>query len=185
VTSEEALVAVFEGLNNLEIPYMLTGSLASNHHGVSRSTKDADFVIETDERLDSLAGALGPSFRFEPQLSFATVTGTTRQIVQLVDTPFSIELFFLSADPHDRERFRRRQEATILGKRVWVATAEDVIVTKLHWSRHGKRTKDLDDAKNVIAVQAGRLDWDYIHRWCDEHGTRALLDEIRASLPPL
>jgi hypothetical protein len=36
-----------------------------------------------------------------------------------------------------------------------------------------------------MAVQGDRLDWDYIHRWCDAHGTRALLDEVRASLPPL
>lgn len=103
----------------------------------------------------------------------------------MVDAPFSIELIFLSSDPHDRERFRRRQHGTMLGKPVCVATAEDVIITKLHWSRQGKRSKDVDDARNVIAVQSGRLDWDYIHRWCDAHGTRALLDEIRRSLPPL
>jgi hypothetical protein len=27
------------------------------------------------------------------------------------------------------------------------------------------------------------LDWDYVHRWCDIHGTRPLLDEIRQALP--
>ena len=34
-----------------------------------------------------------------------------------------------------------------------------------------------------FAVQADTLDWDYIHRWCDEHGTRELLDDIRRSIP--
>ena len=33
------------------------------------------------------------------------------------------------------------------------------------------------------AIEA--LDWDYIHHWCHLHGTRALLDEIRASIPPI
>jgi hypothetical protein len=29
------------------------------------------------------------------------------------------------------------------------------------------------------------LDWNYIYRWCDQHGTRDLLDELRRSLPPI
>ncbi len=27
--------------------------------------------------------------------------------------------------------------------------------------------------------------WPYVYGWCDQHGTRALLDEIRSSIPPL
>lgn len=49
-----------------------------------------------------------------------------------------------------------------------------------------RSTKDADDLRDVIAVQGDEaLDWDYIHRWTAEHGTRELLDEIRASIPPL
>jgi hypothetical protein len=40
--------------------------------------------------------------------------------------------------------------------------------------------------RDVIAVQGDELlDWDYIHHWCGIHGTRVLLDEIRASIPPI
>jgi hypothetical protein len=39
--------------------------------------------------------------------------------------------------------------------------------------------------RNVIAVQGEAIDWDYVYSWCDRHGTRALLDEIRASIPPI
>jgi hypothetical protein len=35
----------------------------------------------------------------------------------------------------------------------------------------------------VLSVQR-TLDWNYLHHWCDQHGTRDLLEEIRASLPP-
>ena len=42
----------------------------------------------------------------------------------------------------------------------------------------GTAAKDLDDAKNVIAVQAGKLDLDYIRRWCDQHGTRSLFEQL-------
>jgi hypothetical protein len=72
-----------------------------------------------------------------------------------------------------------------MGRRVWIPTAEDVNVTKLHGAHLARRSKDRDDARDVIAVQGDRIDWDFVHRWCEQHGTRALLDEIRASIPPI
>jgi hypothetical protein len=66
-----------------------------------------------------------------------------------------------------------------------VTTAEDVIITKLRWAVNAERNKDIDDVKDVIAVQANQIDWDYVDKWCDVHGTRKLLDEIRASIPEI
>jgi hypothetical protein len=60
-----------------------------------------------------------------------------------------------------------------------------VIVTKLRWAIMGNRSNDRDDVRDVIAVQNDRIDWDYVHQWCEQHVTRALLDEIRASIPPI
>jgi len=36
-----------------------------------------------------------------------------------------------------------------------------------------------------MAVQQHRLDWDYVTRWCEEHGTRETLEGIRDSLPSI
>jgi hypothetical protein len=49
----------------------------------------------------------------------------------------------------------------------------------------GRRSKDRDDARDVIAVQGDRIDWEYVYSWCEQHGTRGLLDEIRQSIPPI
>ena len=185
MTSDDAVVAVIHALNEMNISYLVTGSLASNSYGVARSTKDADFVLRSAAfdfgRLRSLLGA---DLSMDPQMSFETVTATSRYVIKkLSGEPFTIKLFFLTDDSHDQERFKRRRESTILGKGVWLPTPEDVVIAKLRWSKLGKRTKDTDDARNVIAVQANRLDWEYIHRWCDEHGTRELLEQVRASIP--
>jgi hypothetical protein len=37
----------------------------------------------------------------------------------------------------------------------------------------------------MIAVRHKSIDWGYVNAWADRHGTRALLDEIRKSIPPL
>ena len=67
----------------------------------------------------------------------------------------------------------------VLGIDAWVPTAEDVVVQKIRWSRIARRAKDIDDVKNVIEDQGDRLDWPYIRKWCGEHGTLALLEEVR------
>ena len=184
--NNEATISVVEALEACEIPYMLVGSYSSNAYGIARATQDADFVIELGEKsILELARRIAPSIRIDPQMSFETVTMSRRFVAEVVGTPFKIEFFLLSDDPHNQERFQRRQRVTLLGQQVWIPSVEDVIITKLHWALLARRSKDRDDIHDVIAVQKDRIDWDYVHRWCAQHGTRALLDEIRASIPPI
>jgi hypothetical protein len=184
VTPDEAVVAVLAALDAAGIPHMLVGSVASNFHGIPRSTRDADVVVQLPpDGLLRLASGLAPPLRLEPQAAFEAVTGTTRHLVTLGGSPFVCELFELSDDPHDRARFARRVAARVFGHDVFVASAEDMIVTKLRWLVGANRPKDREDIRNILAVQAGRLDWSYLREWCAAHATESLLQEIRATVP--
>jgi len=180
MNSEEATAAVIDALDALRIPYMVVGSLSTNFYGIPRATQDADIVVQLEPgALSALAGRLGPSFRLDPQMSFETVTASRRYILHVADSAFTIELFLLSEDPHDQQRFARRRRERIVNRDVFVPSAEDAIITKLRWSHAGGRLKDIEDAENVIAVQGDRIDWDYVTSWCDRHETRAILDRVR------
>jgi hypothetical protein len=179
----EALTRVADALDRLAVPYMVVGSFSSNVYGNPRSTKDADFVVELgDQPISTLVAEIGADFAFDPQMSFETVTGTMRYRLQHRDTAFVIELFLLSDDPHDRARFARRIAGDTGGRRVFLPTAEDVVITKLRWSRH--RQKDIEDVRNVLAVQVGRLDLEYIRSWTDQHGTRSIFEQLLAAEQP-
>lgn len=184
MTSDEATVAVIDLLETAGVPYMIVGSLSSNYYGIARSTKDSDVVLRLGEGqlISQLLRTLGPMFRFDPQMCFETVTNTTRFLLQCLDSEFVIEFFMLSDDPLDQCRFERRRRVTLFERQVWLPTAEDVIVWKLRWFKKGGRRKDLDDARDVLAVQGDKLDWEYIHRWCEPFDTRATLDALRISL---
>ena len=183
MNSEEATAMVIDALEALDVPYILVGSLASNFYGVPRATQDADFVVQVEQDgVRDIVQRLGSRFRLVPQTSFEMVTATTRYIVEAVDVPFQIELFLLSEDPHDQERFLRRRTVKLMDRQTFVLTAEDTVITKLRWSRHGNRTKDIEDVRGVIAVQSDRIQWDYVETWCERHDTRDLLDEIRRSI---
>lgn len=185
MTADDAVVAVLDALDAAGMPYMIVGSLASNFHGIPRSTRDADFVVELPPgSLARFAAVLRPDLTLHPQGSFETVTGTTRYLVELAGSPFVCELFVRSDDAHDRERFVRRQRVRVLERIAFVATAEDMIVTKLRWADAAHRSKDIDDIRNIVAVRGPELDWAYVTRWSVEHGTATLLEDIRSSIPP-
>ena len=184
MNADALVIAAIDALESVGAPYMVVGSISSNVYAFPRSTEDADFVVQFQSgTLARILDILGPTFRLDSQAQFETVTATIRHIIHTPRAAFRIELFDLSSDSFDQERFSRRRRTRILGRSAFVPTAEDVVIQKLRWSQQGRRRKDCDDATNVIASQGSSLDWPYIERWCDEHGTRKLLAEIRASLP--
>jgi hypothetical protein len=188
VEARRYVVAVVEALEAAHVPYMIVGSLSASAYGITRSTKDADFVLDLGEQsLVAVLNQLGPEYRLDRQMAFETNTGTVKNVVWAEDSGFMIELFRLSSDPHDRERFNRRRSTLVpqLGRHVFVPTPEDVVITKLRWVLTAGRSKDRDDVAEVLAVQRGKLDWPYIEHWCDQHGTRAILEEIRAAVPEI
>lgn len=185
MNSNDIVAQVIRSLDRLSIPNMLVGSYSSNMYGVSRSTKDADFVIQLpNDSTSSLAAILGADFRLDPQSVLEFNTFTTRFIVKHVASAFTIELFLLSDDPHDQERFKRRVRVAFLDGYAWMPTAEDVVIMKVRWAHRAKRMKDAEDAYNVLVVQRGKLDLDYVRRWCDLHGTRHVLDDLLSKIPP-
>lgn len=123
MTLDDAALRAAQALNNAGIPFMLVGGFSSNYYGIPRSTKDADFVVHLNAPLDAtFALTLGPEFESEPQLSFETNTGTQRQEFRVQGTLFKVEIFRPSSDPHDQERFRRRQPALVEGRRLSLET---------------------------------------------------------------
>ena len=180
--SLEITTQVVAALGRSGVPHVMVGSFARNFHAFPRSTKDADIVLAVDAAgLNRFEAELGGDFSLDAQTTFETNTGTFRHTLVHKATEFKTELFLLSRDAFDQERFNRRLSMNFNGHETFVLTAEDVIVTKLRWLR----PKDRQDIYDVIAMKNSALDWDYIHHWAAIHGTRAKLDEIRASIPKI
>ena len=172
---------VLLALNELQIPYMLVGSLSSNMYGEPRQTDDADFVVELGNvPLTTLISRLGTEFRMETQLGFETITGSNRYHIHHLESAFLIELFLLTDDPHNQSRFARRRQILFADVPAAVQSVEDVIIQKLRWFKRGNRTKDWEDAKNVIETQAAlhTLDLAYIRHWTDQHQTRDIFEKL-------
>lgn len=182
----DALLALTSALETAGIPYMIVGSYSSNFYGIPRSTNDADLVIQMSPAAwTRLPGLLPEGIEMEQQAGFEMVTATRKDLLRVKDSLFQIELFHLSDDDHDQSRFGRKREVEIFpGARVWLPTAEDVVIQKLRWCKGARRSKDYDDAVAVMAVQGNTLDWDYIGTWCAAHDTLDVLAEAKAEAEP-
>lgn len=177
---EDAVYALLDLLNAAEVPYMVVGSFSSNAYGEPRATKDADFVVQFDENTRAeLLDRLPKEFEIDQQASFETITGHTRQIIRVPSIPFEIELFDLSDDAFDQERFSRRVKTSIEGRTIWLPTAEDVVIQKLRWAKLGKREKDFLDAIGILRVRRPRLEWEHIEKWCSELILGEILEEAK------
>jgi hypothetical protein len=177
----EIAARVVAALNQSGISHMLVGAFSRNAYAHARATQDADLVISlSGHSLTELMTALGPEFSLEAQTTFETNTGTYRDTLIAKESGFKIELFHLSSDPHDQERFKRRQQTRFAGHPTFIPTPEDVILAKLRWLR----TKDREDIKDILAfLGPSTLDWNYLNHWATIHNTRAKLDELRAQVP--
>lgn len=184
MNDREATIRFIEALEQANIQYMVVGSFSSIVYGLPRSTNDVDVVTSlTTGQLAALLLQLGDEFRLDAQITFETHTGTTRRVIRLSASEFTLELFQLSSDPFDQARFARRSLVFLhdLKRNVMVQSAEDVVIMKLRWGR----PKDLDDIRGVLAVRRNKLDWDYINHWADQHGTQATLARLKASVEQL
>jgi hypothetical protein len=186
MTLDELAAAVADACDAERVPFMLTGALATGLYGSARSTADVDVVIDVADptALRRTANRLAPVARFDPQIQFDTLTFGSRLVGTTRDTPpLMIELFALFDDPFVQEQFARRRERLIatIGRKVHVPTPEDIVVQKIRWARG----KDLDDARDILALRGGgSLDMPYIRSWCERHGTIQRLDSLLAALPP-
>jgi hypothetical protein len=173
------VLRVIKAFDAAGISYMLVGSYSSNYYGRPRSTKDADFVVQVDhDALITAIQGLRPDFAIDRQMSFESVTLTTRYILNHPATAFKVELFLLGNDPHDIERFNHRRQVDFEGTPAWLPSVEDVVITKLRWAARARRSKDRDDVFEVLSVSSDTLDLAYIRKWANLHGTRDLFEQL-------
>ena len=178
---EDALSRVVAALEARGIRYMVTGSVASSHHGRPRMTQDVDVVIDPEPAaLARLVEELQVG-GFYVDAGVAEHALRTRRQFNVIEgsSAAKIDLIICKNRPFSRLELSRGARTEIVpGLRAALATPEDTILSKLEWARKaGGSERQLADVAGVLEVSGAGLDRDYVERWASELG---VLDLWRA-----
>ncbi|MEM9586431.1 MAG: hypothetical protein AAGA03_04050 [Planctomycetota bacterium] len=178
MSQAELLALVVARLNELEIDYMLTGSHASSFYGEARSTHDIDMVVDLPERKILALVRAFPSDRY--YISESAIR--EGRMAKLIDTVSGdkVDFFFLDESDMAQTAFRRRRRHVCMGVSVQMTAAEDLVLSKLDWSRRaGGSDQQLRDVRKIVESCRSDLDQEYLIRQAE---LRQLGDEVRRLL---
>jgi hypothetical protein len=181
VTLERILTIVTERLGDLEIPYMVVGSIASGLHGMFRTTYDADIVIDpTKGALKELCRLLEKEFYADEEMALDALNNGLMFNVIHKESGNKIDLIVRKPRVYDRMSLSRRIKATYQGRGVWFQTPEDTILAKLDWARESRSERQLQDALNVMKQKRDTLDVNYLKEWAKQLNVEDTLNELLA-----
>ncbi len=179
----ELLKVLVGALEQLGIPYLLTGSLATSAYGEPRFTHDIDVVVRlTLAQVPHLCAAFpAPDFYCSQTAAEQAVRERFQFNILHPASGQKVDVIVASDSEFDRTRLGR-------GLRVPVgpdfeatfSAPEDVIIKKLEYFREGGSEKHLRDIVGVLKVQGSRIDRVYLTDWIARLGLQiewALIEE--------
>ena len=180
----EVLLYVARALDELNIPYLVVGSIASSLLGFPRTTNDADLVADIHlEQVPKLFAALKDEFYVDEQAMRMAVLERRSFNVIHFDSVFKVDVYLPSHDKFGLQQLKHRRQETLLPdspQTIYIAIPEDTILSKLSWYRKGGEVSErqLTDVAGIIKVQRQNLDVSYLREWADQLYVRDLLEKV-------
>jgi Uncharacterised nucleotidyltransferase len=176
----DVLKAVTADLEGAGIPYMVTGSMATNFYTVPRMTRDIDLVIELFERdVDRITRLFQQDYYIDRDMVERAVR--EHAMFNMIHNALVVEVDCVvrKETEYRREEFARRRAVSIAGQRVFIVSPEDLILSKLDWAKESRSQMQLTDVRNLLNSVQG-LDTAYLTRWADRLGLSSLYREVSA-----
>lgn len=174
---------IVELLERADVPYMITGSIASSLHGEPRATRDVDVVIDPEaDGLERLVDEIKRAPLYVDLDAARTALRDRGQFNAIDGTSgWKVDFVIRKDRPFSRAEFDRRQRVDLLGTSSWVASPEDMIVAKLEWAAATDSDRQLSDVAAMVSVGAGAMDIAYVECWVTELGLHDGWSRVQAS----
>ena len=164
--SEEltVLIEVAMKLEEAGMHYMLTGSMAMNLYATPRMTRDLDFVVAIASAMVAKLPIVFPETEYYLSIdaaSDAVKHSSCFNIIHL-NSMLKVDVMVRKNEEYRFVEFSRRQQHMIDGNQIWVASKEDLILSKLDWARDTQSSRQIEDVKNLLSTG---YDTEYLNEW--------------------
>lgn len=178
----EVTFKVTSVLEQLGVPYLIGGSLASTLYGMVRTTQDSDIVAEMrPEHIHAFVAALQDEFYIDDEMIASAIRRNSSFNIIHRETIFKVDVFVPRPSPFLQSQLNRAQRQTFTFANTIsakFASPEDTVLAKLEWYRLGGETSERQwrDILGVLKTRAGQLDLDYLRKWAAEINVTDLLE---------
>ncbi|HEX2329934.1 MAG TPA: nucleotidyltransferase [Candidatus Angelobacter sp.] len=168
----EVLRRVAARMEQSEVPYMVTGSIAASYYGLVRATQDLDIVISAGADGVKRLMNLFPEEEYYAPLQDALDALRHNSMFNVLDmtSSWKIDFIFSKPAPFHREAFERRRAVTFEGVPTFMISPEDLIVAKLEWARMSESERQIRDVGTVAQKRSHELDKAYVEKWVAQLG---------------
>jgi hypothetical protein len=166
----DLLQRVCKLLDENNIPYMISGSIAMNIYTIPRMTRDIDIVVELSlDRVDEFTDLFPDSYFNKDAIKDEI---KRKGIFNIIDhyTGFKIDFIILKDTEYFRLAFEHRQRIIELDTELSVISLEDLIIAKIIWIQQYKSEKQILDIENLLLNPD--KDMNYITKWCNNLSLR-------------
>lgn len=147
------------------IPYMVTGSIAANFYTIPRMTRDIDIVIDVCE---SDVEKLVKLFSNDCYINEDSVRKAvqSRKMFNIIHNKGLVKVDFIIKKNIEYRvlEFNRKRTIDFEGERIFITCPEDLVISKLFWSKESESEIQARDIKNLLASNP-EMDLDYIEGW--------------------
>ncbi len=170
------LKKVSQCFNRLNIPYFVTGSVASIAYGESRFTNDIDIVA--DIKREHVPGILECFPEEEYYISEESIKDAIYYRFQFniihPGSGLKVDVIIKEKSEFDDTRFSRIMNFKMDDVGVNFSSPEDVILKKMEYYKSGGSEKHLRDIMGMIKISEELINFKYIESWVP----KLYLDEI-------
>ena len=176
----EGLISLFvRPLNQLRIPYMVTGGVASVVYGEPRLTRDIDLVIGLHPRdADRFVAAWNATDFYVPPVEVVVEESGRRTAghfnVIHQHTAMRADIYLPGDDALNAWAFAHTVVRQIDEDEVVMAPIETVILSKLRYYQMGRSDRHLRDIHQMLRISGDLVDRGVLEQWAARIG---VLDE--------
>jgi hypothetical protein len=179
---EDLLKNIAKILDKLKIPYAITGGFAVSVWGRIRSTLDIDIIVEMSDKnvkplVIKVRKLVENAYADEDAVREALLHKSEFNFID-PDSGMKVDFFVQADNPYNKLKIKRRVSKDIFGAKVYFVSPEDLILSKLLWSKESSSWKQREDVKTILAKQKGKLDLNYLNSWATKHDTIEILNDL-------